>query len=166
MKPEDVARALEAQEGGDTRPIGAILVRLGVLKSDELAEALRLMEERRSKATSQDSTIRVQVTLLDRLMNLVGELVLARNQVLQYAAQQKDNAFLGTIQQLNLVTSELREGVMKTRMQPISRLFDKVPRVARDVSVACGKQVHVDTEGKDPEWIARCSRRSTPPSPI
>lgn len=151
VKPEDVARALEAQEGGDTRPIGAILVGLGVLKSDELAEALRLMEERRSKATSQDSTIRVQVTLLDRLMNLVGELVLARNQVLQYAAQQKDNAFLGTIQQLNLVTSELREGVMKTRMQPISRLFDKVPRVARDVSVGCGKQVHVDTEGKDTE---------------
>ena len=76
---------------------------------------------------------------------------MARNQVLQYAAQQKDNAFLGTIQQLNLVTSELREGVMKTRMQPISRLFDKVPRVVRDVSLACGKQVHVDTEGKDTE---------------
>ncbi len=151
VKPEDVARALEAQEGGDIRPIGEILVGLGVLKSDELAEALRLMEERRSKTTSQDSTIRVHVTLLDRLMNLVGELVLARNQVLQYAAQQKDNAFLGTIQQLNLVTSELREGVMKTRMQPISRLFDKVPRVVRDVSVACGKQVHVDTEGKDTE---------------
>ena len=151
VKPEDVARALEAQEGGDIRPIGEILVGLGVLKSDELAEALRLMEERRSKTTSQDSTIRVHVTLLDRLMNLEGELVLARNQVLQYAAQQKDNAFLGTIQQLNLVTSELREGVMKTRMQPISRLFDKVPRVVRDVSLACGKQVHVDTEGKDTE---------------
>jgi hypothetical protein len=58
---------------------------------------------------------------------------------------------VGTIQQLNLVTSELREGVMKTRMQPISRLFDKVPRVVRDVSVACGKQVRIETEGKDTE---------------
>ena len=103
------------------------------------------------RSANQESTIRVHVNLLDRLMNLVGELVLARNQVLQYAAQQKDNAFLGTIQQLNLVTSELREGVMKTRMQPISRLFDKVPRVVRDVSLACGKQARVDTEGKDTE---------------
>jgi two-component system chemotaxis sensor kinase CheA len=93
----------------------------------------------------------VNVTLLDRLMNLVGELVLARNQIMQYASQQDDTGFLATIQQLNLVTSELREGVMKTRMQPISRLFDKVPRVVRDVSVACGKQVRIETEGKNTE---------------
>jgi two-component system, chemotaxis family, sensor kinase CheA len=115
------------------------------------AGVLRAEEETRSKASVADSTIRVNVNLLDRLMNLVGELVLARNQILQFAAQQGDAGFVGTIQRLNLVTTELREGVMKTRMQPISRLFDKVPRVVRDVSVACGKQVRVETEGKETE---------------
>ncbi len=118
----------------------------------ENADPSRAADEVRNKAAAvQDSTIRVNVTLLDRLMNLVGELVLARNQIMQYATQQNDSVFVGTIQQLNLVTSELREGVMKTRMQPISRLFDKLPRVVRDVSVACGKQVRIETEGKDTE---------------
>lgn len=92
----------------------------------EVEEVLRALDEARSNVAQQDSTIRVNVTLLDRLMNLVGELVLARNQIMQYAAQPDDTSFLTTIQQLNLVTTELREGVMKTGMQPISRLFDKV----------------------------------------
>jgi two-component system chemotaxis sensor kinase CheA len=150
IKADDLVRALEAQEAGDTRPIGEILVSAGAVTADEVADALRALEEARNQ-TAQDSTIRVSVTLLDRLMNLVGELVLARNQIVQYASQQADTGFLATIQQLNLVTSELREGVMKTRMQPISRLFDKVPRVVRDVSVACGKQVRIETEGKNTE---------------
>jgi len=151
IKPEDLARALEAQENGDARPIGEILISLGVVTTQEVAATLRLLEESRAKALAQDSTIRVNVNLLDRLMTLVGELVLARNQLMQFTGQQEDTALAGTMQRLNLVTSELREGVMKTRMQPISRLFDKVPRVVRDVSVACGKQVRVETEGKETE---------------
>ena len=151
IKPEDLARALEAQEKGDARPIGEILISLGVVSAQEVAATLRLLEEARSKSLAQDSTIRVNVNLLDRLMNLVGELVLARNQLLQFAGQQEETALAGSLQRLNLVTTELREGVMKTRMQPISRLFDKVPRVVRDVSVACGKQVRVETEGKETE---------------
>jgi two-component system chemotaxis sensor kinase CheA len=124
----------------------------GIVHAHETADPAHPPEESpKAVPAVQDSTIRVNVTLLDRLMNLVGELVLARNQIIQYAGQQDDSAFLGTIQQLNLVTSELREAVMKTRMQPISRLFDKVPRVVRDVSVACGKEVRIETEGKDTE---------------
>ena len=151
LKAEDLARGLEAQETGDARPIGEILVSLGVVSAPEVSTALRMLEEQRAKASAQDSTIRVHVNLLDKLMNLVGELVLARNQILQFAGQQEDTAFVGTLQRLNLVTTELRESVMKTRMQPISRLFDKVPRVVRDVSMACGKQVRVETEGKETE---------------
>jgi two-component system chemotaxis sensor kinase CheA len=150
IKADDLVRALETQEAGDTRPIGEILVSAGAVTADEVADALRALDEARNQ-TAQDSTIRVSVTLLDRLMNLVGELALARNQIVQYASQQADTGFLATIQQLNLVTSELREGVMKTRMQPIRRLFDKVPRVVRDVSVACGKQVRIEAEGKNTE---------------
>src|SRR5579883_2174454 len=88
-----------------------------------------------------DSTIRVDVGLLDKLMNLVGELVLARNQVLQFTATQTDAAFIGTSQRLDLITTELQEGVMKTRMQPIGTVWSKFPRVVRDLAVACGKRV-------------------------
>ena len=98
-----------------------------------------------------DTTIRVDVHLLDKLMNLVGELVLARNQILQFTSTQEDSSFVATSQRLNLITTELQEGVMKTRMQPIGNIWSKFPRVVRDVALACGKQVRVEMEGRDTE---------------
>jgi two-component system chemotaxis sensor kinase CheA len=98
-----------------------------------------------------DSSIRVDVGLLDELMNLVGELVLARNQVLQFNSSLRDQAFLNTTQRLNLITTSLQERVMKTRMQPIGMVWNKLPRVVRDLSVAVGKQIDVEMEGADTE---------------
>jgi len=98
-----------------------------------------------------DTTLRVDVGQLDKLMNLVGELVLARNQIIQFTATQTDNAFVGATQRLNLVTSELQEGVMKTRMQPIDNVWSKFPRVVRDLATTCGKQVRLEMVGKDTE---------------
>ena len=89
--------------------------------------------------------------LLDKLMNLVGELVLARNQILQQANTHEDASLLGTSQRLNLITTELQEGVMKTRMQPIGNVWNKFPRVVRDLALACGKQVRVELEGSETE---------------
>jgi two-component system chemotaxis sensor kinase CheA len=97
------------------------------------------------------NAIRVDVGLLDKLMNLVGELVLARNQVLQFTVGEKDTAFQGTTQRLNLITTELQESVMKTRMQPIDSLWNKFPRIVRDVSIACGKKIRIEMEGRDTE---------------
>jgi len=96
-------------------------------------------------------TIRVDVHLLDRLMNLVGELVLTRNQITQFSARQTDPNLASPAQQLNLLTSELQEEVMKTRMQPISTIFDKFPRVVRDVALGCGKQVQIEMDRKETE---------------
>jgi two-component system chemotaxis sensor kinase CheA len=98
-----------------------------------------------------DANIRVDVGLLDKLVNLVGELVLARNQVLQFTATRRDPAFLHTTQRLNQITTELQEGVMKTRMQPIGNILNKFPRQVRDLAVACGKQVHLTIEGEETE---------------
>lgn len=98
-----------------------------------------------------DSTIRVDVGLLDKLMNRVGELVLARNQILQFTSTVNDAALLNTSQRLNLITTELQEGVMKTRMQPIGNIWSKFPRVVRDLAVHCGKQVRIEMEGKETE---------------
>ncbi len=101
--------------------------------------------------TSSESSVRVDVVLLDKLMNLVGELVLARNQILQLRAQTGDTAFAGTSQRLNLITTELQEGVMKTRMQPIGNVWNKFPRVVRDLARQCHKQVRLDMEGAETE---------------
>ncbi|HLJ96561.1 MAG TPA: chemotaxis protein CheA [Gemmataceae bacterium] len=108
-------------------------------------------EDSRLSTTVSESTIRVDVGLLDKLMTLVGELVLARNQILQFTATQKDATFLSTSQRLNLITTELQEGVMKTRMQPMGNIWDKFPRIVRDLALQCGKQVRIDMEGKETE---------------
>ena len=147
---EDIALALREQERGDRRRLGEILVALGVAKQEDVLAAAQILEDARSHAGVHE-TIRVDVNLLDKLMNLVGELVLTRNQISQYSARQTDPAFLSTTQQLNLLTTELQGEVTKTRMQPISNVFDKFPRVIRDLAMACGKQVHVEMEGKDTE---------------
>jgi two-component system chemotaxis sensor kinase CheA len=106
--------------------------------------------EARASAIS-DSSIRVDVGLLDKLMNLVGELVLARNQIVQHTTSHEDSTLLGTVQRLNLLTTELQAGVMKTRMQPIGTIWSKFPRVVRDLAVACGKQAGLEMEGQETE---------------
>jgi two-component system, chemotaxis family, sensor kinase CheA len=102
-------------------------------------------------APSTDRTVRVDVDLLDKLMNLVGELVLVRNQVLQWTRQSGDSRLGGAAQQLNLITTELQEGIVKTRMQPVKNVWSKFPRLVRELSIACGKQVRVEMEGEDTE---------------
>ena len=104
-----------------------------------------------NSSANSDTTIRVDVRLLDQLMNLVGELVLARNQILQYTSVNQDPTLVNTSQQLNLITTELQEGVMKTRMQPIGNVWSKFPRVVRDLSISCAKQVRIEMEGEETE---------------
>ena len=98
-----------------------------------------------------DTSLRVDVGLLDQLMTLVGELVLARNQIVQFGTSLDDPGFLGTVQRLNQLTTELQAGVMKTRMQPVGNVWGKFPRLVRDLAVACGKQVRIDMEGQETE---------------
>ena len=102
-------------------------------------------------ASVAETAIRVDVALLDRVMNLVGELVLARNQILQYGAKSNDPGLVNASQRLNLLTTELQAGVMKTRMQPIGNVWTRFPRVVRDLANVCGKSVHVELEGSGTE---------------
>ncbi len=98
-----------------------------------------------------ESSIRVDVALLDRVMALVGELVLARNQVLEHAKEGPGPALLATTQRLNLITSELQEQVMKTRMQQIRHVWSRFPRVVRDLALSCGKEVALEMIGAETE---------------
>lgn len=98
-----------------------------------------------------DTNVRVDVGLLDKMMTLVGELVLSRNRIMQFGATSEDPAFVGAVQQLNHLTTELQASVMKTRMQPIGNVWSKFPRVVRDLAVACGKKVRFEMEGQETE---------------
>jgi two-component system chemotaxis sensor kinase CheA len=147
----EIQLATEKQNEGDPRRLGEILVEQGSVRPADVVDALRIQQSSRGQATASDSTVRVNVGLLDKVMNLVGELVLARNQVLQFAKRMKDTSFLATSQRLNLITTELQAGVMKTRMQPIGNIWDQFPRTVRDVALACGKEVKIEMEGKETE---------------
>ena len=100
-------------------------------------------------ATAAESTLRVDVALLNRMMNLVGELVLTRNQVLQATAADPNMTMLS--RRLDMVTADLRESVMKARMQPVSHIFSKMPRIVRDLSQSLGRRVNLRLEGQETE---------------
>ena len=148
--PDHVAIAAAEQEFGDSRRIGEILSEEGGVDED-VVESTARDQSRSSGRSVADTSIRVDVGLLDELMNLVGELVLARNQIVQLVTQDQESEFTGASQRLNLITTELQEGVMKTRMQPIGNVWNKLPRVVRDLSLAVGKQVELEMIGQDTE---------------
>ncbi len=147
----DIKLAAEKQEQGDPRHLGEILVEEGAVKPADVVEALHTQQAARAQASVSESTIRVDVALLDKLMNLVGELVLARNQILQFSNATEDAGIVAPSQRLNLITTELQEGVMKTRMQPIGNIWSKLPRTVRDLAVNCGKEVEIEMEGRETE---------------
>jgi two-component system chemotaxis sensor kinase CheA len=99
--------------------------------------------------SAAESTLRVDISLLNRMMNLVGELVLTRNQVLQATSADPRMTLLS--RRLDMVTADLRESVMKARMQPVSNVFSKVPRMVRDLSLSLGREVRLEMEGQDTE---------------
>ena len=108
-------------------------------------------QEPELQATNGVQTLRVNVDVLEGLMTMVSELVLTRNQLLQISRDDKGTQYQAPLQRLNHVVSELQEGVMKTRMQPIGNAWSKLPRIVRDVCQELGKKIELEMEGKDTE---------------
>lgn len=109
-----------------------------------------LKKAEKESAVAQ-SSIRVHVDVLEDLMTLVSELVLTRNQLLQMVRGMDDSEFTVPLQRLSHITSDLQEGVMKTRMQPIGNAWAKLPRIVRDLSVESGKQIDLVMLGAETE---------------
>ncbi len=152
IQPEQLAVAIQAQQDGDPRHVGEILIEKGSVESGAVKEALQEQKTAQGKVTSiSESTLRVEVNLLDKLMNRVGELVLSRNELNALSALSQNPALVAATQRLNHITSELQEGLMKTRMQPISSVWGKFPRVVRDLSQALGKNIRLEMEGQETE---------------
>lgn len=117
---------------------------------EQLAEKAATPAAAKASAMAQTS-LRVNITLLDTLMTLAGELVLSRNQLMQGVSASNARATEQSSQRIDMITSELQEAIMRTRMQPISNVFNKFTRVVRDLSKDLGKQIDLVLEGKEVE---------------
>ncbi|HTZ44225.1 MAG TPA: chemotaxis protein CheA [Jatrophihabitans sp.] len=122
-----------------------------VAPAELLPAAVEQPELEATRSSIGESTVRVDVNLLEHLVRLTGELVLARNQIVQRSAVAADEDLGRASHQLSLVTGELQEGVMRTRMQPVDHLWSKLPRVVRDLSAQLGRSVRLEMEGGDTE---------------
>ncbi len=95
--------------------------------------------------------LRVQMSVLEGLINMVSELVLTRNQLLQIIPAEEDSNASAPLQRLNRIVSDLQEGVTKTRMQPISNAWAKLPRIVRDLSIELDKKITLEMSGEETE---------------
>jgi two-component system, chemotaxis family, sensor kinase CheA len=144
----EIEAALQAQRTGDPRHLGEILVERGAISPAAVREAIKKQKQQQAVYYAAN-TIRVDVYQLDKLMDLAGELVLARNEIMRLAAAQQDACLLGASQRLSRITHELHEGVTRARMQPIDSLWSKLLRLVRDLAQSCGKRVRVEMEGRE-----------------
>ncbi len=102
-------------------------------------------------APEAETTVRVDTNVLDDIMNLVGELVLVRNRLVNMASRRSDQEMTKAISNLDVVTGELQNSVMKTRMQPVKKVFGRFPRVVRDLARKLNKKIELKMEGEDTE---------------
>jgi two-component system chemotaxis sensor kinase CheA len=136
-------------EFSEAAPIEAQPTSVPALKAKPQASTAKPAVSSTVTAVTVEDSIRVNVGVLERLMNLAGELVLGRNQLRASIAQNNSRALVTADQRINQITSELQDVIMQTRLQPIGNVFGKFPRVVRDLSGALGKEIELDIRGKD-----------------
>ncbi len=154
--PEQLAAEMEAERvadaGGEApAPAPAAEAKVPAAPKKKAAPAPKDEGKGAKESSVAASSIRVNVDVLEDLMTLVSELVLTRNALLQMVRGMDDSEFTVPLQRLSHITSDLQEGVMKTRMQPIGNAWAKLPRIVRDLSVESGKQIELVMLGAETE---------------
>ena len=102
-----------------------------------------------SSAPAAETTVRVDTKRLDDIMNMVGELVLVRNRLVRLGLKSNDEEMSKAVSNLDVVTGDLQSSVMKTRMQPIKKVFGRFPRVVRDLARSLKKEINLELRGED-----------------
>ena len=146
---ESVALPSAPQAKAEAQTEASVEAAPAAAPASRVAEAAAEAVQTESAAAQQ--TIRVSVEVLEDLMTLVSELVLTRNQLMQLARASSDSQISVPLQRLSHITSELQEGVMKTRMQPIGNAWAKLPRLVRDLANELGKKIDLEMRGADTE---------------
>jgi two-component system chemotaxis sensor kinase CheA len=123
------------------------------LVQEQIRESSESPEVTSASSSGQEVVVPVKVNpdVLDKLMNIASEMVLARNRLLPFSQQSSDKLFTSAVRSIDLLTLELQERMMKMRMQPIFHIWDKFPRLVRDVSAECGKKVRLLQQGAETE---------------
>lgn len=137
LGPEAQVAAVTRAQRGDSSP-----------QAEYAPEAVAVAVDQSAPA---NHSLRVNITLLDTLMNLAGELVLSRNQLLEMVSRDDESPFAAPVQQLSRVTAELQSAIMKTRMQPVGSAWGKLPRIVRDIARTTGKKIDLDMKGANTE---------------
>ncbi|MBN2062677.1 MAG: chemotaxis protein CheW [Deltaproteobacteria bacterium] len=150
---EDVIKSnepdLKEEDFGDERSDNPTFMETAFSSSAKMEEPAR--SGKASPGSGTDTSLRVHVSLLDDLMNLAGELVLGRNQLVQAITLKEFHNIEASGQDIDLITSELQEAIMMTRMQPIGNILNKFPRVVRDLARSLGKEVNLTIKGEGVE---------------
>ena len=137
------------------KKIGEILVEKGVVSNSEVKSALEEQKVsntlKQNLSTGGTSTIRVQSSKLDSLVDAVGELVTAQARLSQLAGQDKSSALMSLAEQIERLTSDLRDNTMSLRMVPIGTTFSRFKRLVRDLSTSLDKDIQLVTKGGDTE---------------
>ncbi len=120
-----------------------------VVKSPKPVPAKTVVKKKENSSVQTETTVRVDTKRLDDIMNLVGELVLVRNRLSTLESTKSDEAMTQAVANLDLVTTDLQNSVMKTRMQPIKKIFGRFPRVVRDLARSLNKEVALELIGEE-----------------
>ncbi|PKK88905.1 MAG: hybrid sensor histidine kinase/response regulator [Candidatus Wallbacteria bacterium HGW-Wallbacteria-1] len=142
-RPENVASAAELADIRAEKMHQAVIALKNPQRDDDPSATVHQPQYTQQVTES----LRVNVKVLDTLMTLAGELVLTRNQLLQQVTNWNREGIAAASQRLNMVTSELQEAVMSTRMQPVGNVFNKFVRIVRDLSRQLDKEVNLEIEG-------------------
>ncbi len=154
IEESSVPEVAVVEEGAQSSPAAQVIaISSGKASSGKAEEKDKEKDGASPSSGSVDpsQSIRVSIDVLENLMQMVSELVLTRNQLMQIVRMKDDKELLTPLQQLSHITSELQEGVMKTRMQPIGNGWSKFPRLIRDLSLDLGKKIDLKMNGAETE---------------
>ncbi|MFW5488068.1 MAG: chemotaxis protein CheA [Desulfovibrio sp.] len=150
LKPEILDRALQAQ-----KPLGTILSDAGVVSREQVSAALKeqkvVKELKSARKPPEASSIRVAAGKLDKLVDLVGELVIVQAQISQVVGERNDQVLQSLAEELERLSDELRDSTLGIRMLPIGTTFSRFSRLVRDLSGELGKKIDLRTEGAETE---------------
>lgn len=131
-------------------PVKAAAPAAAVAKAAPVAAAPKDPDaDPKAAANQPETTVRVDTKRLDQIMNMVGELVLVRNRLVSLSGSAQNEEMSKAIANLDVVTADLQGAVMKTRMQPIKKVFGRFPRVVRDLARSLQKDINLELEGED-----------------
>lgn len=148
---EALMAEFEAAELAAKTAAEPVVVAAPIKEATPAQDTPKVEQKEAAESSISNQSLRVSVDVLENLMTMVSELVLTRNQLLQISRSDKESGFVTPLQRLNHVVSDLQEGVMKTRMQPIGNAWAKLPRIIRDLSMELGKKIDLVMTGQDTE---------------